>query len=262
MKDTLIRALKLSGRAILEYYKRPLEARQKESQSSVVTQADFASNSLIIDTIRKRFPDHNILSEETGFTNLGSDFTWIIDPLDGTSNFAAGIPWFGVLVSIFRKNEPLMGGAYVPVTDTLYFAEKGKGVFRNDELLVMKKNAELKNSLVSFATDYTDNQMYLQKGLDIFRYLVISSRNIRSTNSLIDFINTAEGSFGACINLFTKVWDISVFVLIINEAGGIVRDLNLQPISFNINPDIMETNFPVVAGSAEILESLRQVLIS
>jgi myo-inositol-1(or 4)-monophosphatase len=261
MKDTLESALKTSGRVLLEYFNKPVKASQKESQSSIVTEADFASDSVISGIIRKKFPSHNLISEETGFLNNNSEYTWIIDPLDGTSNFASSIPWFGILISLFRKDEPFMGGAYLPVQDILYFAEKGKGAFRNDEPLTMPGNIESKNSLVAFSLDYTDDEAFLNKGIDIYKYIVRNTRNIRSTNSLIDFVYVAEGKFGGCVNLFTKVWDIAAPLLIIEEAGGEMIDIYGNDISFTISGKLMTKNFPVVTGSKEIVKSLRKILI-
>jgi len=260
MKNTLISALKTSGTILLEYFNKPIESRQKESQSSVVTEADFASDSIITEMIRNKFPGHNLISEETGFTNNDSEYTWIIDPLDGTSNFASGIPWFGILISLFKNDEPFMGGAYLPVADILYFAEKGKGAWKNNKPLEMTQNKELKNSLIAFSLDYTEDEAFLNKGMEIFRYIVKNSRNIRSTNSLVDFIYVAEGRFGGCVNLFTKVWDISAPGLIINEAGGIMKDVYGNDIHFIIGGDLLERNFPVITGSREIVESFKKLL--
>lgn len=261
MRDTLISALRASGKVLLEYFDRPLESIQKESQSSIVTEADFASDSIISRLIRERYPKHNLISEETGFLNNNSEFTWIIDPLDGTSNFAAGIPWFGVLISLHRNNEPFMGGAYLPVYDLLYFAEKGKGAFRNEEPVVMHEKTELKKSLFAFSVDYTDDEIFLNNGIEIYKYIIRNSRNIRSTNSLLDFMYVAEGKFGGCVNLFTKVWDIAAPLLIIEEAGGEMIDIYGNDIQFNISEDLMAMNFPVVTGSQEIVGSLRKILI-
>jgi myo-inositol-1(or 4)-monophosphatase len=111
LKNTLIEALKGSGKLLLKYFDTPLETKRKESQSSIVTEADFKSESVILKIIEQNHPSHNIISEESGFRNRHSEFTWIIDPLDGTSNFVSGIPWFGVLISLFRDNSPIMGGA-------------------------------------------------------------------------------------------------------------------------------------------------------
>jgi myo-inositol-1(or 4)-monophosphatase len=256
MKSLLISALKVSGETLLGYFNCPIEIRQKESQSSIVTEADLESEKIIIKLIKERFPTHNIISEESGFTDNNSEYTWIIDPLDGTSNFASGIPWFGVMISLLKNNTPLMGGAYLPVQDLLYFAEKGKGVFRNGETLPLLKDKPLKDALFSFCVDYTEDMTFLNRGLEIYKYIVKSSRNIRSTNCLIDFIYVAEGKFGGVLNLFTKVWDICGLGLIISEAGGIMKNINGNDIQYSIGEKIINENFPVIAGSMQIVESL------
>ncbi len=261
MKETLISALRISGKTLLEYFNKPGEIKHKESQSSIVTEADFASDLVITKIIREKFPEHNMISEETGFEDRNSEYTWVIDPLDGTSNFASGIPWFGVLISVFRNNVPVMGGAYLPVSDLLYFAEKGKGALKNDVPLNMVMNKELKNSLIAFSVDYTDDEAFLNKAIKIYKYIIKGSRNIRSTNSVVDFIYVAEGKIGGCINLYTKVWDICGLGLIIKEAGGIMKDIYGNDIHFSITKDIMVTNFPVVAGSREIVEALKKALV-
>lgn len=260
MKNTLISALKISGKTLLEYFDKPVGIKQKESQSSIVTEADLASDSIIVQIIKERFPEHNIISEETGFTDKKSEYTWVVDPLDGTSNFASGIPWFGVLVTLFKKDAPFMAGAYLPVTDTLYFAESGEGAYKNDKPLTMIRNLELRNSLIAFSVDYTEDEDFLNNGIEIYKFIIKSSRNIRSTNSLVDFVYVAEGKFGGCINLYTKVWDISGLGLIISEAGGVMKDVFGNNIQFSVDDNIMEKNFPVVAGSPEIVELLKKVL--
>jgi myo-inositol-1(or 4)-monophosphatase len=262
MKNLLISALKVSGKVLLEYFNSPMEIQQKESQSSIVTKADIESEKIIIALIRKRFPHHNILSEESGFTNNNSEYTWIIDPLDGTSNFAAGIPWFGVLISLLLNNTPVMGGAYLPVQDLLYFAEAQKGVLRNGETLSPIKNNRLKDSLFAFCVDYTDDMVFLDRGMEIYKYIVKNSRNIRSTNSLIDFIYVAEGKFGGVLNLYTKVWDIAGLGLIISEAGGTMKNTDGNDIQYRVCEDLIKENFPVIAGSVQIVESLKNDVLS
>lgn len=260
LKDTLILSLKTGGAVLLEYFQKPLISSQKESQSSIVTEADFASDKAISKIITENYPEHNIISEETGFKNNKSDYTWVIDPLDGTSNFAAGIPWFGVLISLFKENTPVMGGAFLPVSNRIYFAEKGKGAFRNDEHLHID-NKELKDSLFSFCVDYTDDLEFLNKGLEIYKYIVRGSRNIRSTNSLVDFLYVAEGKFGGVLNLYTKIWDIAGLGLIIDEAGGIIKYADGTDLSFNLGDEISTVNFPVVAGNRLIVDTLQKGIL-
>jgi myo-inositol-1(or 4)-monophosphatase len=256
MKDLLISALKMSGSILTGHFNRPVVEKTKESQSNIVTEADLESERTIIRLIKEKFPDHQIISEEYGFNKTSSEFTWIIDPLDGTSNFAAGIPWFGILISVFKENIPIMGGAYLPVQDILYFAEAGKGVVRNGEPLQMIVRRKLTDSLFAFCVDYTDDTAFLNRGLEVYKYIVKNSRNIRSTNCLIDFLYVAEAKFGGVLNLYTKVWDISALGLIISEAGGVMKNINGNNIQYNLNESIIKENFPVIAGSEEIVQSI------
>lgn len=261
MNDILITALMTSGKILLKYFNKPLEIKQKESQSSIVTEADLESEKIIIDLIRNAYPDHNIISEEAGFISNNSEFTWVIDPLDGTSNFASGIPWFGVLITLFKQDSPIMAGAYLPVQNTLYFAEAGKGAYRDGKLLPLLEKRKITDSLFAFCIDYTEDTAFLDRGLKVFKYLIKNTRNIRSTNSLIDFIYVAEGKFGGVLNLYTKVWDISGLGLIISESGGIMKNTNGKDLQFSIGESLIRENFPVVAGTRQIVESLTDVII-
>ena len=261
MKETLVTALKTSGTELLKFFGTPLETTQKESQSSVVTKADLKSDAMIVSLITEKFPTHNIISEEGGFINKKSGYTWIIDPLDGTSNFAAVIPWFGVLIALYKDSSPIMGGAYLPVTGDLYFAEKGKGVVKNDIQFSIDKYKSLKNSLVAFAVDFTDDEAELNNSLSIYRNLVMSARNTRATNCLIDFLNVSENRFGACINLYTRIWDIAALGLIISEAGGVMKDINGHDIQYAFDAGITERNFPVMAGSESIIDEIKKQVL-
>jgi len=261
MKETLIEALNIAGEELLNHFGKQTDFKVKESQSSIVTQADLKSDSLISKLIRDRFPDHNIISEESGFSNLKSKFTWVIDPLDGTSNFASAIPWFGVLIALFEDNKPVLGGAYLPVLNQMYIAEKGNGVKLNGKPFRMAKNNGLRNSLVSFNVDFTDNDKVLNDSINIYKKLVRAARNIRCTNSLVDFLYVAEGKFGGVINLFTRIWDISALGLIIEEAGGSMRYVNGEKIIFRFDDRISEANFPVMAGSEEIIAELKESVL-
>jgi myo-inositol-1(or 4)-monophosphatase len=261
MKEHLIMALRMAGAELLRQFGRNTGFRIKESRSSIVTKADMKSDALISGLIRENYPDHNIISEESGFSDMNSRYTWVIDPLDGTSNFAASIPWFGILIAIFDGQSPMMGGAYLPYTDKLYFAEKGHGALLNGRKFSMQKNKGLKNSLISFNVDFTDDEKILDDSINIYKNLVMTARNIRCTNSLVDFLYVAEGKFGGVINLFTRIWDISALSLIIGEAGGAMLDISGDEIQFILDEASPQRNFPVMAGSPEILEELRREVL-
>jgi myo-inositol-1(or 4)-monophosphatase len=255
LKNTLFEALEAAGEIQLKAFEKNNQIKRKESISSIVTPIDEACEKRIVDIIGHSYPCHNILSEECGYLNNDSAFTWVVDPLDGTSNFAAGLPWFGVLIALFEKAEPVMGGAYLPVQKKLYFAEKNSGAFLNNRRIKVC-NAAIEDQLTAFSTDATADAAYLGKGLEIFRYLVNNSRNVRSTNSLIDFIYTAEGKLGATVNLFCKIWDIAFPCLLIEEAGGKATGLNGDPIILNISPDTINQNYSIIAGAENCVNNI------
>ena len=253
MKEILINALRAGGKVQLGYFDRQFEITQKESQSSVVTEADIESERVIIEIIRAGFPGHNIVSEECGLVNNGSEYTWVVDPLDGTSNFAAGIPWFGVLIAVLKGGVPVMGGAFLPAGDVLYIAEKGRGAYRNDVLMPVLDKRVLKDSLVGFGIDFSDDDGYLDMGVGLYKSVVKGARNIRSTNSLLDFLFVAEGKFGAAINLHTMIWDIAAPHIIISEVGGTMKGIDGGDIRYPVDEGVTGRSYAVVTGAQIIV---------
>lgn len=254
MENTILIALQKAGEILMSYFGKITEYSVKESQSSIVTKADIESEKKIIEIILKKFPDHNTLGEETGFQNRNSEFTWVIDPLDGTSNFAAEIPWFGVIICVLRHSVPVMAGCFLPVQNEIYFAEKGKGATRNGEKITVSTETELKNILAAYSLDYSDEPGKTEREARLIQQVVSRIRNLRSTNSLVDFCYTADGKLGACMNQTTKIWDIAAPGLIIEEAGGTVTDLLGNPFDFRLNAYNYGRNFTII-GSNKVLHS-------
>lgn len=249
MQDTIIRALKSSGRILLDSFGRIGSIAVKQNQSNVVTEVDIASEKNIVETIQEKFPSHNIIAEETGFKSNNSEYTWIVDPLDGTSNFASGIPSFGIMVAVLRNFEPVMAGIYLPFYDLLYLAEESKGAFRNNQKIEMTDESDLKNVLVSYSLDYSEDFSKTERETEIIGQLVQNVRNLRATNSIVDFCYTADGRLGGCVNQSTKIWDVVAAYLLIKEAGGVMTDINGEDIDFKVDASNYERNFTIVASS-------------
>jgi myo-inositol-1(or 4)-monophosphatase len=249
MENTIRKALLEAGKILLENFGKLTEYTVKESQSSIVTKTDIDSEKKIIEIILENFPDHNTLGEETGFQNRNSKYTWIIDPLDGTSNFAAGIPWFGVIICLLNSDIPFMAGCFLPVQNEIYFAEKGKGATRNGEKIKVSGETELKNILAAYSLDYSDELGKTEREAKLIQQVVSRIRNLRSTNCIIDFCYTADGKLGACMNQTTKIWDIAGPGLIIEEAGGIVTDLQGNAFDFSLNEDNYNRNFTIACSN-------------
>lgn len=249
MKNTIELALHEAGKILLNNFGKITDYSVKESQSSIVTQTDLDSEKRIMEIISDRFPHHNLLGEETGFQNKNSEYIWVVDPIDGTSNFAAGIPWFGVIICVLKNDKPLLAGCYLPVQNQLYFAEKGKGATLNGQSISVSKESELKNVLLAYSLDYSDIPGKTEREAKTIQRLVKNIRNLRSTNCLIDLCYTADGKLGASVNQTTKIWDIAGPGLIIDEAGGIATDLNGNDFDFSVTRDNYTRNFDIVASN-------------
>lgn len=249
MKNTIYIALQKAGKILLENFGEISGYSEKESQSSIVTLTDVDSEKKIIQIISKKFPNHNLLGEETGFQNKDSEYTWVVDPLDGTSNFAAGIPWFGVIICVIKNSEPIMAGCFLPVQNQIYFAEKGKGATLNNQTIVVSKEQNLRNILLAYSLDYSDEPGKTERESKTIQHLVLNIRNLRSTNCLLDLCYTADGKLGGCINQSTKIWDIAGTGLIIKEAGGKVTDIDGFEHDYSTNENNFNRNFTIVASN-------------
>lgn len=233
----------------------------KQDQSNVVTESDFRSEEIIRQMISRRFPKHNILGEEHGFENKNSGYTWIIDPLDGTSNFAAGIPWFGILIALMEKDQPVLSGAYLPVVDELYLAESGNGATKNGKMIRVTEEKNLINLLCCYSMDFSEDISKTDMEVQVIKRLVQGCRNLRSTNSLVDFCMTADGRIGAAINQTMKIWDIASPQLILEEAGGKVTDILGNKIDYRLSVDILTKNFTAVAANHVIHSEIMQKVL-
>ena len=193
-----------------------------------------------------------MLGEETGFQNNNSEFTWVVDPIDGTSNYAAGIPWFGIIICVLKNNIPFMTGCLLPVQNQLYFAEKGKGATLNEQKIKVSKEKKLKNTLLSYSLDYSDEPGKTERESIVIQNLVKNIRNLRATNCIVDFCYTADGKLGACVNQTTKIWDIAGPALLIEEAGGKVSDINGNSLNLLVNKSNYNRNFEFVAANKSL----------
>lgn len=261
MRELMIESVRAAGRVLLDHFERVGEVRVKESHSSVVTAADLASERCLVERIRARHPGHGIVAEEGGYQPGSEPWTWVIDPLDGTSNFAAGLPWFGVLLAVLEHGVPVLGAAYLPATDTLYSAEAGQGTLRDGVPVGVTGETDLTKVLCAFGLDASSDEAATLEGARMLARLVTRSRNVRTTNSLVDCCYTVDGRLGAWVNLATRIWDIAAPRLLLQEAGGLLTDLEGAPIAFRLDSEPFDRNYPVVGASRalhpQVLAALR-----
>jgi myo-inositol-1(or 4)-monophosphatase len=260
-REILRIALKEGGEVLRQVAGNKVQARLKENLSSVVTDADLASEQRILEILTGTGFPCNIISEEAGFLDHGSEYTWVVDPLDGTSNFAAGLPWYGVIIALFRTEEPILAGMYLPHEDQLYWAESGKGALRNDHPVRTSRSRHLEQQLISYSFDYTGDPDKIRNELRLMEQLSARVRNVRSTNSLYDFCYVADGRLGAALNQTTRIWDIAAAALILKEAGGVVTDTRGKPIRFDLSGNTFQRNYTIVAAGAGLHHALMKILL-
>lgn len=191
----------------------------------IVTEIDQMSEDMLISKINKKFPHHDILAEESSGTERGSEFRWIIDPLDGTTNYAHGYPVFCVSIALEQENQIILGVIYNPVTEEIFVAEKSRGAFLNGKRIFVSNNSDLSRSLLAtgFPYDIRENP---DNNLNYFNEMATKVQAIRRAGSaVLDLAYVAAGRFDGFWELRLKPWDTATGWLMVKEAGGTVTDI-------------------------------------
>jgi myo-inositol-1(or 4)-monophosphatase len=218
-----------AGAAVVKRYfaSADLDVRLKDG-NDFVTRADRESEDAIVAEILERFPSHAILGEEGGHLGTpGGDYQWLVDPLDGTTNFLRGVPVFAVSVAVRSGNDLLAGVVLDPMGDQLFAAEKGAGATLNGRPITVTERPEgLDGSFL--ATGYPHRaRAALDRYLDLFRDVFHSARGIRRCGAAaLDLAYTAAGTYDGFFEFRLAPWDIAAGALLVEEAGGIVTDLD------------------------------------
>jgi myo-inositol-1(or 4)-monophosphatase len=180
----------------------------KSNEANLVTEIDKASEKHIIDFIRKKYPAHNILAEESGEKKAGSEYLWVIDPLDGTTNFAHGLPIFSVSIGVQKNGKTIMGVVYDVMQDIVYFAEEGNGAYANSERIKVSLNDKINHSVLvtGFPYNIAENP---ENALEKFSALTRKARAIRRLGSAaIDLCYVARGVFDGFWELLLKKQEV------------------------------------------------------
>lgn len=230
-KHTLLQATRAGASQLLHYFNGDFKVSEKAGVNNLVTEADVAAEKAIVSTIKKEFPDHTILGEEGGEQKTLSEYKWIIDPIDGTVNFANGIPICCVSVALEKKGEIIMGAVFNPIMNEFFFAEKGNGAFLNDKQIRVSAKDNLNKSCLVTGFPYVYPDVH-NGPLEIFSKLVLKGIPMRRLGSAaIDLCWVAAGRFDGFYEHNLSAWDTAAGYLIVEEAGGKVTDFNGNPFS-------------------------------
>lgn len=190
----------------------------------LVTEADRASEKLIVEALKTRYPEHGILAEEGSGHESASEYRWYVDPLDGTTNFAHGYPVWNVTLAIEKAGELIAGVIFDPNRDELFTCEKGSGAYLNGSRIRVSRTAKLEESL--FSTGFPSRRRHLNVNIHFYHQLAMASHGVRRGGAAaMDLAYVACGRLDGFWEFGLSPWDMAAGRLLVEEAGGIVRDM-------------------------------------
>jgi myo-inositol-1(or 4)-monophosphatase len=214
-----------AGSVLLEGYGNVRHIQHKGA-IDLVTEFDKRSEEVILSAIQREFPDHAILAEESGRNKSISEYEWVIDPLDGTTNFAHGIPIFSVTIGLFRNNSPILGVTYDPLRNEMFSAEAGCGATLNNHPIHVSARENLEHAVISTGFPY-DLRTNPRNNLDQFVQFQLRTRAVRHlASAALDCAWTAMGRLDGYWEFGVQPWDIGAGALIVREAGGRVTSVD------------------------------------
>ena len=240
-KNTLLKALEVAGTRIRSFDESDFQVSNKEGINNLVTEVDHAAEEVIIATIKENFPGHQILSEECGELVQDSLYKWIIDPIDGTVNFAHRIPICCVSIGLEHEGKMILGGIFNPFINELFIAEKGQGATLNGKPIAVSKKVSVESACLVTGFPYT----YLDEPngpLEVFDRFIRRGVPVRRLGSAaIDLAWVACGRFDGFFEHKLQAWDSAAGFLLVEEAGGKVTQMSGAPYS-PYKPGIIATN--------------------
>jgi len=258
LRSTLVEATQAGAAEIMRFFQQSFTVSNKEGVNNLVTEADHASEKAILSVIKRDFPDHQILAEESGALSQNSEFKWVIDPIDGTVNFAQGIPLNCVSIGIEHKGDIVMAAVYNPHLNEFFFAEKGKGATLNDKpIRVSQKSVTLHSCLVTgFPYTYINEP---NGPLEVFERFVRKGVPVRRLGSAaIDLCWVACGRFDGFFEQKLEPWDSAAGFLIVEEAGGRVTDFKGDPFSI-YQHKVLATNSLIHAEMLDVINARKEL---
>ena len=233
-------AIEKASRLILNAHCLP-KITEFKGKTDLVTETDKKSESIIIEEIQKHFTDHNIIAEESGIINNKSEYKWIIDPLDGTTNFVHGYPSFGISIGIVHNDEIICGIVKELPANNTYSAIRGKGAFCNGKQINVSNVKSLSESLLVTGFGYEHGNKW-SANMELFKQLTDKTQGVRRLGAAaIDLCHVATGKVEGYWEFDIKPWDISAGILIVQEAGGLVTKMDGTDYSID-RPQLLATN--------------------
>lgn len=260
--ETAEKAAREAGKLIIESIGKVKDVSFKTLPTNLVTEVDKKSEEIIIDILLKDFPDFDVLAEESGSSSTkNSEFMWVIDPLDGTTNFTHALPIFSVSIGLVKGNDVIAGVIYDPTRDHLFHAELGKGAYLNNKKLHVSKVKDIKKALLVTGFPYNVEQNP-DHCFERFIKMTSESRAVRRLGSAaIDFAYVAAGIFDGFWEVKLNPWDIAAGYLLVKEAGGKVTNFAAEE-SDIYNKQILASNGFIHNKMVELLAEAEHIKIT
>src|SRR5271155_2536542 len=248
-----------AGALLMHHFHQHLKIEYK-GDADLVTAADRAAEVLIRQRIREQWPTHDVLGEEQGLSDQGSEYRWYVDPLDGTTNFAHGYPVFCVSLGLEHRptgkpGRRIAAVVYDPTRDELFSAEQGRGAQLNGETIHVSKTATLKESLL--ATGFPSHKRHKNPNIYFYHQITLHTHGVRRAGSAaLDLCNVAAGRFDGFWEFNLNPWDTAAGVLIVEEAGGKVTRFSGGPFQINSRETVASNGLVHPAMLAEFEQIL------
>lgn len=255
MLEFVIEIVRQAGHLIRENYELVHQVNRKTSEIDLVTEVDLAAERLLVGAIRERFPNHAIMAEEGHGVQQTSEYLWVVDPLDGTVNYAHGFPIFAVSIAVQKQGETILGVVYDPLRDELFAAEKGAGALCNGRPMKVSTTDRLQDALLATGFPY-DRATRSDNNVAEFSRLVTRVQGVRRAGAAaLDMAYLAAGRLDGYWEQHLLPWDWAAGALLVSEAGGLITDFTGGPWSLD-TVKIVATNGRI---HEELLDALRAV---
>lgn len=247
--NIVIKAARKAGDIILRYHNQiDILTIKNKATNDFVSEVDKAAEDAIINELKSSFPDHSILGEENGEILGNKRFQWIIDPLDGTTNYLHGFPQYAVSIALYENNEAIHAVVYDPFKEELFIASKGSGAYLNEQRIRVTNTEGFKNTLIGTGFPFKAPQ-HLEAYIEMFKAIHPQVSGIRRAGSAaLDLAWLAAGRMDGFWEIELNIWDIAAGALIVREAGGFIGD-------FSGRNKYLETG-NVVAGNEQVFKAI------
>lgn len=238
--DAAVTAAKAAGKFVQKQVSQFKQVDRK-GRTDLVTNIDRESESMIIQHISERFPEHAIIAEEKDYEKRDHDYRWVIDPLDGTTNYVHGYRHYAVSIALHVRREPTIGVVFDPANNEMFTAIRGRGSFLNDQQIQVSANSQLLNCMLATGIPYEIEERW-HRSFDLFKRFYYSTQGVRRDGSAaLDMCYVAAGRFDGFWEYNLHPWDVAAAMLIVQEAGGKVSDFRNRKSSI-FDTEILATN--------------------